>query len=137
MGRPAPCATVSPPIWWRAGRTSGPCKPSDVNAPVPPTTLTDPDIIEVTDPTHPLFGRRFPIVRLCQMPRGEGFVEVLYRQHLRLRIPLNSTDRATLSVPCSRTKLTPDAIRQLIALVTECPSCRKPPRPSGPDSPKP
>jgi hypothetical protein len=69
------------------------------------------------------------------LPRGEGFVEVLYRERLRLRIPLNSTDHATPSATHSRTKLTPDVIRQLIALVRECPPCRNHPSASGPDSP--
>src|SRR5712664_1010823 len=113
------------------------CKRSDVNALHDTTTLIDADIVEVTDPTHPLFGRRFPILRLCQRPRGEGFVEVLYREHLRLRIPLNSTDRAAVPAAASRTKLTLDVIQQLIALVKECPSCRNHPPTSGPDSPKP
>jgi hypothetical protein len=98
---------------------------------------TDPDLIEVTDRTHPLFGRRFPVVRLCRSPHGEGFVEVLYRERLRLRIPLSSTDRATVSAAHSRTKLTLDVIQQLIALVKECPPCRKHPTASSPDSPKP
>ena len=110
---------------------------SQVNAPVATSALIDPELIQITDPTHPLFGQRFPIVRLCQLPRGDGFVEVLYRQHLRLRVPLNSTDRMTVPVAHSRTKLTLEVIQQLIALVKECPSCRNPLSASGPDSAKP
>jgi hypothetical protein len=119
------------------GQSAGRCKRSDVDAPLATTTLTDPDVIEVTDPTHPLFGRRFPLLQLCRSRHGEGFAEVLYRQHLRLRIPLSSTDRATVSDSHSRTKLTREVIQELIALVMECPSCRNPPPASGPDSPKP
>src|SRR5262245_47720338 len=97
----------------------------------------DADVVEVTDPTHPLFGRRFAVLRLCQRPHGGGLVEVLYHQHLRLHIPLSSTDRATGPALHSRTKLTLEAIQRLLALVKECPSCRKPPSASGSDSPTP
>jgi hypothetical protein len=93
--------------------------------------------VEVTDPTHPLYGRHFPVLRLCQRPSGDGFVLVRYRQHLRLRIPLTATDRALGPGPRSRTKLTPADARRLVALVRECPPCPTPPTPSGPDSPKP
>jgi hypothetical protein len=111
-------------------------KPSDVNAPVDTTTLTDPDIIEVTDPTHPLFGHRFPLVRLCRSAHGEGFVEVRYRDNLRLRIPLNSTDRATTPATHVRTKLTPTVAQEFIALVEESAvSCRSHPTASGTNSP--
>ena len=89
----------------------------------------------MTDPAHPLFGGRFPVVRLFRPPHAAGVVEVLYRQQFRLRVPLAATDRATTSAPHPRTKLTPEIARELIALVAECPSCRTHPSPSGPDSP--
>jgi len=92
-------------------------------------------VVEVTDPTHPLFGRRFPLLRLCRSAHGAGFVEVRYRDTLRLRIPLDSTDRATTPARRTRTKLTPAAAQELIALVEESAgSCRNHPSTSGPDS---
>ena len=95
-------------------------------------------MITVVDPTHPLHGRRFPIHRLCQAPHGQGFVEVLYRESLRLRVPLAATDRAPFPPALPRTKLTLEAIQQLIALVKECRTpCPSPPAPSGPGSPQP
>jgi hypothetical protein len=95
-------------------------------------------MIEVIDPTHPLCGRRFHVLRLFRAARGEGFAEVRYREDLRLRIPLNSTDRSAAPVGHSRTKLTLEVIQQLIALVKEYRnSCRSHPISSGPDSPKP
>ena len=100
--------------------TSSICKRSHVNAPVVTTTLTDDDLIEVVDPTHPLFGRRFRVVRLCSLPRGEGFVDVFYREHIRLRIPLDATDRATSVLAQRRTKVTLEGVQQLIALAKEC-----------------
>ncbi len=32
--------------------------------------------IEVTDPAHPLFGRRFPVVLVATSPRARGHVYV-------------------------------------------------------------
>ena len=77
-------------------------------------------MIEVTDPTHPLFGRRFHLLRLCRSAHGAGFVEVRYRDTFRLRIPLDSTDRATTPPTRARTKLTPAAGQEFIALAEEC-----------------
>jgi hypothetical protein len=102
------------------------------------STLTDDEVITVVDPTHPLYGRRFPLHRLCHPRHSEGFVEVLYRESLRLRVPLAATDRAASPLALPRSKLTLEAIRQLIALVKEChASCPSSPAVSGSDSPKP
>src|SRR5262249_26500592 len=119
-------------IWSNAGSIFEPFKRSQVNAPVVTTILTDQDLIQVLDPTHPLFGRQFQVVRLCALPRGEGFVDVSYREHIRLRIPLNATDRATSVLAQRRTKVTLEGVQQLIALAKECQeSCRDNPPSSG------
>jgi hypothetical protein len=79
-----------------------------------------------------LFGRRFQVVRLCSLPRGEGFVDIFYCEHIRLRIPLEATDRATSVLARRRTKVTLEGIQELIALAKECqPSCRNNPAWSG------
>ena len=115
---------------------SEPCKRSHVNAPVVTTTLTD-DLIEVVDATHPLFGRRFRVVRLCSLSRGEGFVDVFYREHIRLRIPLAATDRGGALLAHRRTKVTLEGVQQLIALAKECQAlCRDNPPSSGRSSKK-
>jgi hypothetical protein len=111
-------------------------KSPQVNAPPLNSALIDQDVITVVDPTHPLSGRRFLIHRLCHARHGEGFVEVLYREAIRLRIPLTATDRAASPPALPRTKLTLAAVRELIALVKECrASCPNSPAASGPDSP--
>ena len=46
--------------------------------------------IEVTDPTHPLFGRRFPLRSVSAPAHGAGHVFVAYRGHMTLRLPLRS-----------------------------------------------
>ena len=116
--------------------TSAPSKRCHVNAPVDTTTLTDQDLIEVVDPTHPLFGRRFQVVWLCALLHGAGFVDVFYREHIRLRIPLTATDRATSRLARPGTKVTLEAIQELIALAKGCQeSCRNNPASSGRSSP--
>jgi hypothetical protein len=120
-----------------AGWTFGRFKSPHVNAPVDTTSLIDPDLIEVVDPTHPLFGRSFQVVWLCSLPRGAGFVDVFYREHIRLRIPLSATDRATSLLARRGTKVTLEGIHELIALAKECQSsCRNNPPSSGRNSQK-
>ena len=96
------------------------------------------DTVEVIDPTHPLYGQRFPIHSLSHPTHGLGHVFVVYQEQIRLHIPLAATNLA----PCPRathsTKLTLESIRQLLLLVKECTtSCRTDPPPSGNASPQP
>jgi hypothetical protein len=81
----------------------------------------DPDEIEVTDPSHPLFGRRFPVRHISRQPNSPGYAYVSYREFMTLRIPLPATQ---LAAPCpserNRTKLTAEAIRDLLSLVERC-----------------
>ena len=90
--------------------------------------------IEVTDPTHPLFGQRFVVRSVSHPPGQAGFVYVVYQQTMTLRIALAATDRHRCPRPRTRTKWTSAAVADLLALLTEVPaSC--PPDPSGNDSP--
>lgn len=71
----------------------------------------------MTDPTHPLYGRRFPVHSVSHPPHGYGHVVVVYREHIRLRLPLAATDLVP-GRPASRpTKFTAEAIQELLALV--------------------
>jgi hypothetical protein len=74
----------------------------------------------VTDPTHPLFGRRFRIVSISHPPHRPGHVTVAYRDGMRLRIPVPATSLASVSVAAARTKLTRDALLGLLSLLKEC-----------------
>jgi hypothetical protein len=85
---------------------------------------------------HPLFGRRFPVFSLATSPRSLGFAIVIYRDPMRLRIPLSATDLApSQQDPVS--KLTLAAVTELVTLATQyevlCPS---PPKLSGSGSPQ-
>jgi hypothetical protein len=92
----------------------------------------------VTDPTHPLYGRRFRVLSISHPPHGPGHVVVAYRDAMRLRIPVPATSLSSDHLPPLRTKLTRDALRELLALVPEgevpCPERRAT---FGADSPTP
>ena len=89
----------------------------------------------MTDPAHPLYGRRFPIISVSHPPQRPGHVVVAYRDFMRLRIPVVSTSLAPSCASPPRTKLTRTALLELLALVQECAvPCPAPPDPSGADS---
>jgi hypothetical protein len=93
-------------------------------------------VIEVTDPTHPLFGRRFQVLSISHPPQRPGHIVVAYRGSLRLRIPVPATNRIPDNAARSRTKFTRDALLELLALLKECQApCTDHPEPSGAASP--
>jgi hypothetical protein len=75
--------------------------------------------ITVTDPTHPLFGRRFPVRSMAEPKPGALNVLVSYRDYMTLRIPLAATN-LTAPQPGIPTKLTPDAVLELVTLAEQC-----------------
>ena len=87
--------------------------------------------IEVTDPTHPLFGRRFPVRSLAAPERGASHVLVVYRDYMTLRIPLQATTLIPTQ-PATPTKLTLDAVQELVILAEQVQlSCLHDPQTSG------
>jgi hypothetical protein len=75
--------------------------------------------IEVTDPRHPLFGQRFPLLSISSPPHRPGQVFVAYRDGMVLRIPLASTTLAVAQPPTC-TKLTFDAVTDLLKVAEDC-----------------
>lgn len=75
--------------------------------------------VEVTDPTHPLFGRRFPLLSVSSAPNAVGYVYVVYREHMTLGIPRGATNLAQV-LSTLETKLTVAAVEQLVSVVREC-----------------
>jgi hypothetical protein len=73
----------------------------------------------VTDPTHPLFGRRFVVRSISHPPGHAGFVFVAYRQSFTLRIPIVATNAHPCPLPRTRIKWTPAAIADFLALFQE------------------
>jgi hypothetical protein len=89
----------------------------------------------VTDPTHPLFGRRFRVLSVSHQPQRPGQVTVAYREGMRLRLPVLATNLAPFIAAPFRSKLTRVALLELLALLQECEvSCPDHPDASGPDS---
>jgi hypothetical protein len=87
--------------------------------------------IEVTDPTHPLFGRRFPVRQIGDTQRGAAHVFVAYREYMTLRIPLQATTLIPTQ-PATPTKLTLDAVREFVTLAEQVQlSCLHVPQTSG------
>lgn len=87
--------------------------------------------VQVTDPTHPLFGRCFAPLRRLTPSRGQTHVLMVYREGVFLRLPLVVTD-LVLSERRPPSKLTTQAVTELVTLAEQsrllCPS---PPKPSG------
>ena len=75
--------------------------------------------IEVTDPFHPLFGRRFPLLSVSSAPNAVGYVYVAYREYMTLRIPRDATNLAPAR-SILETKLTVAAVEQLVSVAREC-----------------
>ncbi|MDP9311444.1 MAG: hypothetical protein M3R24_11265 [Chloroflexota bacterium] len=75
--------------------------------------------IEVTDPSHPLFGRRFHLIPRHRPLHETAHVRVLYRTGIHLRIPARATT-LTPSRPSLQAKLSVDAITELVTLAEDC-----------------
>jgi hypothetical protein len=85
------------------------------------------DEVVVTDSTHPLFGRRFPVISISRQPHTTAVVLVAYRDTMRLRIPITSTSLALKRARPHSTKWTKEAVQELLSLITEgASSCQKP-----------
>jgi hypothetical protein len=75
----------------------------------------------VTDPTHPLFGRRFKVLSVHDAPGLVGHVLVSYHGHMHIRIELQATSLAP-SPPSAlpATKLTLQTVTELAQLAEQC-----------------
>jgi hypothetical protein len=82
--------------------------------------------VEVTDPTHPLFQRKFQLLSVSRGACGTVHVTVLYRGDLAIRLPQHCTNLSGLARTTIRSRLTAAAVRDLLAFVKENESCRRP-----------
>ncbi|MFZ0257484.1 MAG: hypothetical protein WAN46_18000 [Gammaproteobacteria bacterium] len=89
--------------------------------------------VEVTDPKHPLFGRRFAVIAL---PTNGDSVAVLYQDAMHLRLPLACTSLMPAGQGIG-TKLTLASVTDLVTLATQCEVlCLSPQTPSGTACPR-
>ena len=90
----------------------------------------------MTDPTHPLYGRRFPVLSISHPPQRPGHVIVAYRGFMRLRLPVQATSLTAANGRLLRTTITRAALLDLLALLKECEgTCTDHPGASGNGSP--
>jgi hypothetical protein len=76
--------------------------------------------VTVTDPGHPLYGRRFRVASRSRGPGAKGsYVEVLYRDGILLRIPTAAIAPPKTGQPPA-TKVTPAAIEELALTARMC-----------------
>jgi hypothetical protein len=91
-----------------------------LNTPVNNPPVDDPAEVEVTDSSHPLYGRRFALLSTRPRPHSEGYVFVAYRDTMVLRIPQAATSLVMPAEPPPLTKLTSHAITELISCAEQC-----------------
>jgi hypothetical protein len=85
--------------------------------------------VKVTDPAHPLFGRRFRIESISRSDEAVAHVFVRRDDGIILRVPLRATDRSTLVNHAPRAKLCGSAVAEFLDLVKEyglCPENNQP-----------
>ncbi len=75
--------------------------------------------IEVTDPAHPLFGRRFHLLPYHGPLHEATHVRVLYRDGIHLRIPARATTLAPARPP-RQSKLSLEPIIDLLTVAEDC-----------------
>jgi len=75
--------------------------------------------IEVIDCTHPLYGRRFPLVSLSRSPQGSRQALVTYKKDILLRIPFSATNLSASQPALSNAKISYDAVTELIDLARQ------------------
>ena len=74
--------------------------------------------VEITNPTHPLFGHQFPVISVSNPPVGEANVFVQYRAFMLLKIPISATNLGPPPFTLS-TKLSLSSLNELIKLFKE------------------
>jgi len=88
--------------------------------------------VEITDQSHPLFGRRFQIESISRSDEAVAHVFVRRDDGIILRVPLRATDRSTLVEFSPRAKLCSIAVAEFLDLVKEYGLCPQtaPPKPT-------
>ena len=102
-----------------------------LNTPFQNPALEVPAEIEVTDPRHPLYGRRFNVLSVATTPTSSGCLTVSYRNYMRLRIAFSATSLARPG-HTPGAKLTLAAVTELVTQAHQCEAlCPSPPKRSG------
>jgi hypothetical protein len=89
-----------------------------VNAPFQNPEVEEISEIEVTDPRHPLYGRRFSLAAIHRPRPTAGHVLVAYGDGMLLRLPIKATNLASAQ-GILVTKLTLEGLQEAIALARQ------------------
>jgi hypothetical protein len=73
----------------------------------------------VIDPTHPLYGRRFPLISLSRSHIGTHNALVSYQKDILIRIPICATSLSADPPHLAKTKLSFDAVSELLELAKQ------------------
>ena len=107
-------------VWRGGGRARYGRTIEHLHTPVNNPPVDDPTEVEVTDPTHPRFGRRFALLSTRPRPHSVGYIFVAYHNTMLLRLPHAVTSLgATPPESAPRTKLTTHAVTELIKEAAE------------------
>src|SRR5215218_10778316 len=108
------------------GATPSPRAITQRDAPGAEGDLALPDEVEVTDPAHPLHGRRFRLLSASQTVQTAGHVWVEYRPGVLLMLPIPATSLRPAGPHAIPAKLCLEALEELVATAGEsegaCPS---------------
>jgi hypothetical protein len=100
-----------------------PCKSVEssqhLNTPFKKEEWEEVSLVEITDPSHPLFGRRFPVVFVGAPFNPSPHVFVTYRENIVLRIPVSATNLVPPRA-APHAKFTLQALDDLILLAKQC-----------------
>jgi len=84
------------------------------NTPTGESDESFPEDVAVLDPSHPLFGRRFKVIRLTRVGSAEQAFEVEYLGHVCLHVPVAATEPSFAGE--NHPKLSVEALFDLISM---------------------
>jgi hypothetical protein len=82
--------------------------------------------ITITDPTHPLYGRSFPLISVSGLQHGNGHAYIDDRGRAVLRIPIEATSLYPTPLALSFSKLSLEAIQDLVQVAFREDGIRRP-----------